>query len=218
MLSRRTLLVTVGCFTWMGCAKAIELPPATSFLKALRLMDRNGETLPKTWVVSQANPIDPTIQFETVDPPKVLAGRTVAPKENWGVVAEIRDDQDTVRWASEFRSATTFGEETIADQSGQLVWESPAAPRSLPNGNTWLWSHCRVDHPGQFTLVVRLYPTAFRPPTSPNISYGEGIEVARHALLVEPGQRPAGSLTMSFINGQSLNRSIHRQMKAKRKS
>ena len=145
MLTRRTFLTAVGV-VGLGCSKDPELPPAALFLTALRLMDRKGTELPDEWVVSQANPIDPTIQYETVAPPSVLVDRKVSPPESWIIVAEVRNESNNPQWAELFYVAKTFGEETIDGQGNSPIWESPDAPTSLPLSVTWRWLHCRFPH------------------------------------------------------------------------
>ena len=49
----------------------------------LSVMDRHGKVLSDDWTISLSHPIDPTIQFETVDPPSELAGRKVTPLDEW---------------------------------------------------------------------------------------------------------------------------------------
>lgn len=217
MLNRRTWLAVVGTLAWPGCSKAPELPPASSFLKDFKLMDRDGNALPSEWNVSQANPIDPTIQFQTVDPPSVFGGRRVQSAETWLITVDVRDEHDESRWAELFQSSKSYGEEMIYKHSGPPIWESPDVPTHLPKAVTWQWCHCRVPDTGRFTLVVKLYPTAFGLSSFERVDYGEGIELARKTLIVEPGQKPEGTLVMSIMNGESLSRTTHRQMRTKHK-
>jgi hypothetical protein len=217
MLSRRTALVTLASLVGLGCTKPPALPPATSFLKDIQLLDRDGKALPSEWVVSQSQPIDPTIRFLAIEPPAVLAGRKVLPADQWMIVVDVRDESDQSRWGDRFRTAKTFGEETVGDQDGPLVWESPDVPKSLPKGAIWQWCHCRIPEPGRFTLVFKLYPTPFQMPGSPNIDYGEGIELARQTVVVEPGEKPNGSLMMAVISTVASDRTGRRRLWAKKK-
>ncbi len=217
MLSRRKVLAALGILAGWGCHQAPELPPATEFIKDIRIMDRDGRALPNEWSVSQANPVDPTIQFEAVKPPTVLGDRKVLPADQWIIVMNALDKNDKSRWSGMFRGKKQFAEEKIGDQQGQLVWESPDAPKSLTTGAIWQWCHCRVPETGRFTLVFKLYPTVFQMPNSLHIDYGEGLELARQTLIVEPGQKPEGTLQMSLMNADMMNRSVLRRMRTKNK-
>ncbi len=217
MLSRRAWLSAMGTLAWLGCTKPPELAPASAFLKDFKLLDRDGKELPSEWTVSQANPIDPTIQFQIVEPPLVFGDRKVQPANTWLITVDVRDEHDESRWAEEFQKASLFGEETIYQQSGLPVWESPEVPKNLRKEVTWQWCHRRVTEAGRFTLVVNLYPTAFHLSSFARVDYGEGIELARQTLIVEPGQKPEGTLVMSIKNGDLLNRSVHRRMRLKNK-
>ena len=217
MLSRYTLFAIVGIMAGWGCHKAPELPPVTEFLKNIQVMDRDGQALPDEWVVSQANPVDPTIQFEAVEPPTMLGERKVIPSDQWIIVMNALDENDKSQWSGMFRNKKEFAEERIGDKQGQLVWESPDTPKTLPQGAIWQWCHCRVPEPGRYKLVFKLYPTVFQMPNSLRIDYGEGIELARQTLIVEPGEKLEGSLSVSIINGDLLNRSMYRRARAKQK-
>ncbi len=218
MLSRRSLLAAAtATILGFGCSKPPALPPAASFLKNVQLLDREGQALPNEWVVPQSNPIDPTIRFETVAPPSVLSGRKVAPVEYWIVAVEVRDENDASRWSDQFQHGWKFAEETLMDDGGLPVWESPDAPNTLPKGVIWQWCHCRIAEAGRFTLVVKLYPTAFSLPNSPRVDYGEGIELVRQTLIIEPAPKLEGSLMMSIHNGNSTNRTAYRRARTKNK-
>lgn len=217
MFSRRTVLAALGLLAGWGCAKAPPLPPVSEFLKDIQVMDRDGQPLPHEWVVSQANPVDPTIQFRTIKPPTILGERQVLPPNQWIIVVNVLDEHDKSRWSGKFEEKSRFAEETIGDKQGPLVWESPDPPKSLPKGAIWQWCHCRIPETGRYTLVFKLYPTVFQMPNSKRIDFGEGIELARQTLIVEPGQKPKGSLQMSIMNGDMLNRTMHRRMRAKQK-
>ncbi len=216
MLSRRTVLAAFGIIAWQGCTKAPQLPPATAFLKNIRVMDRDGHPLSDEWVISHSQPIDPTIQFETVDPPAVLAGRKVTPADEWIITAYLRDESgQVVRSVGMFQSETLYGEEAIGDQMGKLVWESPDRPQTFQKGVVWQWCHFRVPEPGRYTLVLMFFPTPIRIAMDPNIDYGEGIEIARQALIIEPGPIPGQSLMKS--GGLASSRSMRRRMRPKSK-
>ncbi len=215
MLSRRSVLATFGIFAWQGCQKNPQLAPAAAFLKDIRLMDRDGKPLPDAWIVSQSIPIDPTIQFETIEPPSILAGRKVIPADEWIINAYLRDESGKyVPCIGEFQNKKTFAEEMIGDQMGQLIWESPDAPQTLEKDVVWQWCHFRSPEAGRYTLVVMLFPTPIRIAMDPNIDFGEGIEIARNALTVEPGPVPS-PLTLS--GGMASNRAMHRRMRPKSK-
>ena len=214
MLSRRSVLAAFGIFAWMGCKKNPPSPPATAFLKNIQVMDRDGNVLADEWIVSHTHPIEPTIQFETVAPPAVLAGRKVTPADEWIITAHLCDESgQVVPSVGVFQSDKLYGEETIGDQMGKLVWESPDSPQALLKGVAWQWCHFRVPEPGRYTLILMFFPTPIRIAMDPNIDYGEGIEIARQALIIEPGPIPAQSLMTS--GGLASSRSIHRRMRPK---
>ena len=216
MLSCRALLTAIGILTWCGCTKAPELPPSSAFLKDFRLMDRESQPLPSEWTISQSRPLDPTLQFEAVEPPAVLEGRKVLPADRWILIVDVRDESDETCCAELFRGENSFGEESIG-ASGPLVWESPDVPKTLPKTASWHWCHTRIPAAGRYSLVFKLYPTAYQLANSPNYDYGPGIELARQTLIVQPGQKPAGTLRLTVKKGDVLNRAASRKMRSKLK-
>ncbi len=114
MLSRRKVLAAMGILAGWGCHKAPELPPASEFLKDIQIMDRDGKALPNEWIVSQANPVDPTIQFEAVAPPTVLGERKVLPADQWIIVVNVLDENDKSRWCSIFRKKNNLRKRRLA--------------------------------------------------------------------------------------------------------
>lgn len=215
MFSRRTLLAALGLLLWWGCTKTPELPLATAFLQDLQLLDRDGKALPSEWTMSQSQPLDPTIQFDAVQAPAVLEGRKVLPADRWIIVVDVRDEHDKSRWAELLRGQNWYGEESIG-AFGPLVWESPDVPQTLPKTASWHWCYCRIPEPGRYSLVFKLYPTAFLV-ANINYDYGPGIELARQSIIVEPGPKPDGSLQLSIKNGEALNRTAWRTIRSKLK-
>ena len=214
MLNRRTLLTVVSSLVWLGCTKVPELPPATAFLKDFQLMDRDGKVLSDDWTISLSHPIDPTIQFEPVDPPSELAGRKVTPLDEWIISAHLRDESgQPVPCVGIFKDEKQFGVETLEGQGGPLVWESPEAPQAIKKGVVWQWCHCRAPEAGRYTLVIMLFPTPIRIAMNPNIDHGEGIELARQALTITPGPPPKQGLTMATPGVGQISRAGYHQLR-----
>ncbi len=216
MLTRRAILTAIGVLSLGACTQAPVLPPITAFLKHFQLMDRDGKVLPAEWTISQSQPLDPTIQFDAVDVPTVLEDRKVLPPDRWIIMVDVRDEHDTSQWGELLRDQNVYAEETIG-VSGPLVWESPDVPKTLPKSVAWHWCHLRIPDAGKYTLVFKLYPSAYQLANTPNHDYGSGIELARQTVIVEPGPKPVGGLVLSVKSGKELNRTAWRKMRPKLK-
>ncbi len=207
MWTRRDVLRALTILVGSGCSSPPPPPPADQFLSDFVMMDRAGARLTDPWIVTLNDPLDVTIQYQTVGVPKKVNGRPVTPPDRWVFTSSLCDENDKVIASARMRDEGLFGEESIAEK---LTWESPDKPKSLPQGVDWQWSYLRLPQLGTFTLILRLFPTAIQLGSSPQIDFGTGVELSRHSIVVLPGTKPEGALSLSIYSEDALNRKLWR--------
>ncbi|MEZ5943033.1 MAG: hypothetical protein R3C18_16700 [Planctomycetaceae bacterium] len=180
-----------------GCQKEVEL--TGDWCSAVELTDRNWSPVAAPLSGVAGNNLDLTLRCALNTPPVAKVGeRDVTDPAEWVVRVEVYDLNGQLQVpvgvggsmdAPPFEVLGILYEQEADGTRGTVLWYSPDPPKTRNDGEAYYWTRLEAPQkPGEYEVVVCLYPTVVRIRANHFVDLGPGTELMRIPFIVSAGQ------------------------------
>jgi hypothetical protein len=197
----RSLILAVFCLVAAGCSSERSIAVIEEFVAT----DQEGNSLPESITTVPSDGFSLIISYRpaTLDA-TLFADRPLQPAEKWRLRCDLEDSRGNPVWPERtyFEELYSFGElgmEGVRNGEGdkkKLLWMSPEEPVKTVADGFSRWGRVRFpSEPGNYTLHLRVYPTADPRKDGKwgNPEFGEGFSIVKipvKVIAAEPGKEP----------------------------